>query len=88
MVELARIKVSDLRFQMGQVPFKRSELHGLEIDELWNFVNDEDIESVRRAMDHLFAAGHVRQPSNPIDQCLAQPSTINLRKIGRDTWAL
>ncbi len=77
-VELARIEVSDLWLQMSQVPFKRSELHSLEIDELWSCINDEDIESVRRAMDHPFAPRHFRQLSDSIDQCLTQQSTIGL----------
>src|ERR1700686_5888729 len=64
MVDGARIEASDLWLQMSQIPFKRSELHGLEIDELWSSVNDEDVESMRRAMDHPFAHCHLRQPSN------------------------
>ena len=83
MVELARIEASDLRLQMSEVPFNRSKLHGLEIDELRSCVNDEDIESVRRAVDHPFVPCQLRHPGHSIDQCLPQQSTISLRKLRR-----
>ncbi len=88
MIELGRIEANDLWLQMSQIPFKWSKLHGLEIDELWSCVNDEDVESVRRAMDHPFDPCHLRQPSSSIDQCLAQQSTIGLHKLGRKIWTL
>jgi hypothetical protein len=87
-VQLALIEVSDLRLQMGKVPFKWSKFNGLEIDEPWPCVNDEDIESVRRTMDHPLAACRLRQPSNSVDQCLVQESAVNVRKFGRKIWAL
>jgi hypothetical protein len=88
MVEPAWIEVSDLWLQMGKVPFKWSKLHGLEIDELRRCVDDQDIESVRRTMDHLLAACHFFQPSHSVDQRPAQQGTINLHKRGGKIWTL
>ena len=88
MVKHSRIDVSDLWLQMGKVPFMWSKLHGLEIDEPWRSVNHEDIESVRRTMDEPFAVCHLRQPSNPINQCLPQQSAVNVHKVGRKIWML
>jgi hypothetical protein len=51
---------------MSQVPFQRPKLDGLEVDERRSVIDGEDIESVRRPMDHSFATCHLLQPIDAV----------------------
>ena len=68
--------VCDFGFQVGEIPFKRSDLYGLEVNESRLSGDDENVHAVRRPMDNPLCFVELRKGHSARVQRLQQKLTV------------